>query len=273
MRLLLILAIALVSVGHAEESGDQGVQFYQEFIRPILQQNCLMCHSKQIRQGGLDLSSRAALLEGGENGAVVTPGSPSASLLYKLVTHEIEPGMPFKGKKLPAESLARIKQWIETGVSYDESVQSGKSPDPEPEKVAGAKAKTDHWAFRQGDFDWEVWIEQGDRPVPHYWEHVQWVWGQRSVEQFMSFVPRISLVGILARITCPILITHGENDRQIALDYARKTYDDCVNSSKRELKIHKISEGGSEHCSLDNMFVGRDYIADWVAEILGGHTD
>lgn len=25
---------------------------------------------------------------------------------------------------------------------------------------------TDHWAFRQGDFDWEVWIEQGDRPVP-----------------------------------------------------------------------------------------------------------
>jgi len=25
---------------------------------------------------------------------------------------------------------------------------------------------TDHWAFRSADFDWEVWIEQGDRPVP-----------------------------------------------------------------------------------------------------------
>lgn len=25
---------------------------------------------------------------------------------------------------------------------------------------------TDHWAFRQGDFDWEVWIEKGDRPIP-----------------------------------------------------------------------------------------------------------
>lgn len=25
---------------------------------------------------------------------------------------------------------------------------------------------TDHWAFRQGDFDWEVWIEQGARPLP-----------------------------------------------------------------------------------------------------------
>lgn len=25
---------------------------------------------------------------------------------------------------------------------------------------------TDHWAFRQGDFDWEVWIDQGDKPLP-----------------------------------------------------------------------------------------------------------
>jgi hypothetical protein len=26
--------------------------------------------------------------------------------------------------------------------------------------------ETDHWAFRQGDFDWEVWIDQGDKPLP-----------------------------------------------------------------------------------------------------------
>lgn len=27
-------------------------------------------------------------------------------------------------------------------------------------------ARTDHWAFRSNDFDWELWIEQGDRPLP-----------------------------------------------------------------------------------------------------------
>jgi len=27
-------------------------------------------------------------------------------------------------------------------------------------------AATDHWAFRSDDFDWEIWIEQGDRPIP-----------------------------------------------------------------------------------------------------------
>jgi len=27
-------------------------------------------------------------------------------------------------------------------------------------------ARTDHWAFRTDDFDWEVWIQQGDQPLP-----------------------------------------------------------------------------------------------------------
>ncbi|HEY6815648.1 MAG TPA: DUF2092 domain-containing protein [Croceibacterium sp.] len=25
---------------------------------------------------------------------------------------------------------------------------------------------TDHWAYRTDDFDWELWMEQGDRPLP-----------------------------------------------------------------------------------------------------------
>jgi hypothetical protein len=25
---------------------------------------------------------------------------------------------------------------------------------------------TDHWAYRTDDYDWELWIEQGDRPIP-----------------------------------------------------------------------------------------------------------
>jgi hypothetical protein len=25
---------------------------------------------------------------------------------------------------------------------------------------------TDHWAFRSDDYDWEIWMEQGDRPIP-----------------------------------------------------------------------------------------------------------
>jgi dienelactone hydrolase len=110
------------------------------------------------------------------------------------------------------------------------------------------------------------------KPIPHFWEHLQWALGQKSVDEALRFADQIHLRGILDRITCPILITHGENDRQIPLKYAQMTYDDCVNSPKRELKIHTKEEVAAEHCSVDNGAVAIDYMADWIAEALGGNT-
>ena len=113
---------------------------------------------------------------------------------------------------------------------------------------------------------------EGDRPVPHYWEHVQWVWGQSDLDEFIRFVSRVTLAGMLGRIVVPFLITHGEHDRQIPLKYAHMTYADAVNSPKRELKIFTSRDGGVEHVSADNMTVCRDYIADWIAETFGERT-
>jgi dienelactone hydrolase len=107
---------------------------------------------------------------------------------------------------------------------------------------------------------------EGDRPVPHYWDHVQWVWGTRSLEEFIAFAPRISLVGVVDRISVPFLITHGANDRQIPLRYAQQSFDEAINSPKRELRIFSEREGGVEHCSADNMEPARSYIADWIVE-------
>ena len=107
---------------------------------------------------------------------------------------------------------------------------------------------------------------EGDRPVPHYWDHVLWVWGQDKVEEFMRFATRISLVGVLDKITVPFLITHGAGDRQIPIRYAQQSFDAAQNSPKRELKIFSEREGGVEHCSADNMEPVRSYIADWIAE-------
>ena len=45
-----------------------------------------------------------------------------------------------------------------------------------------------------------------------------------------------------------------------------------VTPPKRELKIFTPREGGVEHVGADNMSYGRDYIADWFADTLGGHT-
>jgi dienelactone hydrolase len=114
--------------------------------------------------------------------------------------------------------------------------------------------------------------KEGSFPVPHYWAHVQWVWGAANLDEFMKLSENVHLDGILDRIRVPFLVTHGEKDSQIPLKWAHRTYEQLVNSPKRELKIFTDREGGVQHSSFDNSVNAGQYIADWVAETLGGHT-
>lgn len=107
---------------------------------------------------------------------------------------------------------------------------------------------------------------EGENPVPHYWEHAFWVWNVDNINDFMEATKGMHLNGVAEKITCPLLITHGANDRQINVKYAHQTYDQAINSSKRELRIFDEPEGGTEHISIDNMPYVAGYIADWVAE-------
>jgi fermentation-respiration switch protein FrsA (DUF1100 family) len=89
---------------------------------------------------------------------------------------------------------------------------------------------------------------------------------------FLAKAAAMNLNGHMDRIRVPFLVTHGEKDRQIPLAYARQTYDQLVNSPRRELKVFTTREGGVEHVGADNMSFGREYIADWFAEVLGGNA-
>ena len=113
---------------------------------------------------------------------------------------------------------------------------------------------------------------EGNLPVPHYWAHVRWVFGARDQDEFLKLAENMHLEGVLDRIKVPFLVTHGENDSQIPLKWAHRTYEQLVNSPKRELKIFTAREGGSQHSSFDNSANAGAYIADWVAETLGGRT-
>ncbi|MCI9868372.1 prolyl oligopeptidase family serine peptidase [Rhizobium skierniewicense] len=113
---------------------------------------------------------------------------------------------------------------------------------------------------------------EGNLPVPHYWSHVMWVWGAKDMDEFMDIAEKVHLDGILDRIRVPFLVTHGEKDSQIPLRWAQATYDQLLNSPKRELKIFDASTGGVQHSSFDNSANAGAYIADWVAEVLGGKT-
>jgi dienelactone hydrolase len=113
---------------------------------------------------------------------------------------------------------------------------------------------------------------EGARPVPHYWEHVQWAWGAQSVDEFMSMASRVTLDGLLDCIRVPFLVTHGESDRQIPLEDAYRTFEQLTNSPDKELKIFTAREGGVHHCSVDNSAFATRFIADWTAERLRGQS-
>ena len=113
---------------------------------------------------------------------------------------------------------------------------------------------------------------EGENPVPHYWAHVFWAFGASDMEDFLAKSDAMNLNGHMDRIRVPFLVTHGEADRQISVDYAHQAYDQLVNSPKAELKVFTPREGGVEHVGADNMAYGRDYIADWFADTLGGRT-
>jgi len=111
---------------------------------------------------------------------------------------------------------------------------------------------------------------EGDRPVPHYWDHVLWVFGQPDLDAFMAFAPSMSLDGVVERIDVPFLVTHGAGDRQIPVEYAHRSFDQAVNSPRRELRIFTEADFEVEHCGADNGAVARDFIADWCAEAFAG---
>jgi len=113
---------------------------------------------------------------------------------------------------------------------------------------------------------------EGENPVPHYWEHVFWVWGASDMDDFIEKTRGMHLEGVAEQITAPLLVTHGVADRQINVKYAHQTYDQAVNSPKRELRLFDDPEGGTEHISIDNMPYVAGIIADWVAETFAEST-
>ncbi|AJQ95696.1 alpha/beta hydrolase family protein [Gynuella sunshinyii] len=175
---------------------------------------------------------------------------------------------------------SRIVDWLETRADVDanrigmEGVSLGGYYCPravafEPRFACGVVWGANHdWR----DVQKRRMEKEGSFPVPHYWEHVRWVWGAKDNDEFMQIAEQVHLDGILDRINVPFLVTHGEKDSQIPLKWATRTYEQLINSPKRELKIFTEREGGVQHSSFDNSINAGHYIADWVAETLGGHT-
>jgi hypothetical protein len=80
----------------------------------ILSSRCGRCHGPQVKKAGLDLTSRAAVLRGGESGPAAVAALPDESLLLEMIH---DGSMPVDGNDPPTEEeVALLTRWIEAGL-------------------------------------------------------------------------------------------------------------------------------------------------------------
>lgn len=102
---------------------------FEKEILPLLQKNCLACHSASERQGGLILENPAAILKGGDSGPAAVAGKGSDSLLLKIASHQAEPVMPPEGNDVAAANLTPpqlglMQLWIDQGAGGSAGIDS-----------------------------------------------------------------------------------------------------------------------------------------------------
>ncbi len=94
---------------------------------------------------------------------------------------------------------------------------------------------------------------------------IQWVFGTSSAEETFAKVANFKLDGAVQKMTCPLLVVHGEDDPLVPFESVNRLYEES-GSADKELKVFTAEEGGAQHCQVDDRQAGVDYIADWIGE-------
>jgi hypothetical protein len=141
------LLIAALSPAVASAAGNDGQQFFEHKIRPVLVEHCYSCHSVAAReakklQAELYLDSAAGVAAGGESGPVIVKGKSAESSLLKALKYEgFE--MPPAGK-LPEHVIADFAKWIDMGAP---DPREGAAPATTKREINIAEGKK-WWSFQ-----------------------------------------------------------------------------------------------------------------------------
>ncbi len=146
--LLALLSLASASDLPADHAARMkaGTELFRETIRPAMVENCLKCHGDEKVRGGLDLSSRALLMEGGDSGPAIEIAEPDESYLLILMRHEEEPTMPPKKDQLPDELIDAFRHWIALGAPYDKPLIEKAGDEPQEMKIT--ESDRQFWSFQ-----------------------------------------------------------------------------------------------------------------------------
>ncbi len=132
LRLLLLAAIGvLTSAVHAEDA-DSAAELarFRKSVAPVLAAKCVSCHCADNAKGGLDLTTRASMLKGGDSGAALVMKVPEQSPIYlRSISQDGQPPeMPAKGDALTPVEAKALRDWIAAGAHWPEKLQLREKP-------------------------------------------------------------------------------------------------------------------------------------------------
>jgi hypothetical protein len=93
---------------------------YQAHVKPILDRHCVACHvpgGSGYQRSGVRLDTYDAIMTGTRFGAIVQPGSSVSSVLYRLLSGQLDPSirMPHGQAGLTDTDVALVGTWIDQG--------------------------------------------------------------------------------------------------------------------------------------------------------------
>jgi dienelactone hydrolase len=118
-----------------------------------------------------------------------------------------------------------------------------------------------------------VWVRRlqgtGVAGAPTF--QLMFITGTDTMEAAVNAVRHFRIAEFADRITCPFLIMHGADDKQVLMDDAHAAFE-AIGSPDKSLVVFNGANGGSAHTQFDNHLPALQICADWMARRLDEPT-
>jgi uncharacterized membrane protein len=94
------------------QNAQAGTVSFAHDILPILQSRCVNCHGQERVEKNLNLKTYTDMMQGSENGPVITPGNAADSKLVEMIVNQ---KMPKRGPKLTPPQVQLFTEWVNQG--------------------------------------------------------------------------------------------------------------------------------------------------------------
>ena len=187
---------------------DSADRLFAVEVRPLLAERCFACHGQDPAAvlGGLVLTSREAMLQGGASGRpALVPGNAGASLLYEAI-QKTNPSLqmpPKDSDRLTEEQAWRVRDWINAGAPWpdQETLQKYVAEDRATARTsAGVRVATsgglsEEWTDRRYK-DEDLWafrpLLEGEPPTADSAKAIDAFINRRIEDAGLSPAPRAS---------------------------------------------------------------------------------